>query len=148
MSRIYLYRFIISTSLIFHDNDRIGEPTPNIKRGRNYYVQNYSGEHKNEYTLINEQEICHYKNGLLKNAWKLENGEAIGDYESLDNGCAKYFENYRRVTKIMIIHITTSRSGCIKEIIDMDTRIVIYRGDIHTAGGRLGRGFECVSTSG
>ena len=97
MSRIYLYRFIIGTSPIFHNYERIGEPTPNIKRGRNYYVQRYSGEHRNEYALINEQEICHSKNGLLKNAWKLENGEAIGDYESLDNGCAKYFENMNRL---------------------------------------------------
>ena len=74
LSRIYLYRFIIGTSPIFHNYERIGGPTPNIIRGRNYYVQHYSGEHKNEYTLINEQEICHYKNGLLKNAWKLEKG--------------------------------------------------------------------------
>ena len=148
LSRIYLYRFIIGTSPIFHNYERIGGPTPNVKRGRNYYVQRYSGEHKNEYTLINEQEICHYKNGLLKNAWKLENGEAIGDYESLDNGCAKYFENYRRITKNMQIHIKNSRSGCIKEIIDMDTRIVIYRGDLDTDCRRLGRGFEFDSKSG
>ena len=111
-------------------------------------MQSNSGKHNNEYILLNEQEICHYNNGLLMDKGKLENSETMGDYELLDNGFAKYFENYRSRTRNMLVHIKNSKSNCIKEIIDRNTRIVIYRGDLDTDYRRRGRGFEYDSKSG
>lgn len=140
--------FIIDTTPFFHNYERIGEPMPYIKHGKNYYMQRYSGEHENEYTLINEQEICHYQNGLLLNVWKLENGEATGEYESFGKGCAKYYERYKPGRKNTQIHVKNSKAGCIKEIIDMNTEIVIYRGDLDGDYRRLGRGIEFDSSTG
>ena len=101
-----------------------------------------------EYTLIGEQEIRHFKNGLLRAVWKLENGNLSGEYELYNNGCVLYHQASCKANSNIIIRKINKSSGQIRELVDCNTQRVIYRGAIDSEGKRTGQGIEFDVESG
>ena len=121
---------------------------PTKRNGEDLLIQYYQGEHKDEYTLISEQEVRHYQNGVLKGLWEVRNGEIIGTFKIFDNGCVQYCQDWNTLKEGCWIRTVNKKLGCMKEIVDSKTQKVIYRGGIGDNGKRKGRGIEFDSKSG
>lgn len=118
------------------------------RNGEDLRIQYYQGEHKDEYTIISEQEVRHYQNGVLKGLWEVRNGEIIGTFKIFDNGCVQYCQDWNTLKKGCWIRTVNRKLGCMKEIVDSKTQKVIYRGGIGDNGKRKGRGIVFDSKSG
>ena len=149
MSRVLLFCVLkIEKCHLFSGYERDGPPVPITRSDQPFNIQRYKGEHEDEYTLINEEEIRHYENGILRGIWKVSDEEISGDFEIFEGGRALYRQDWDSLNNASCIRTINRKSGYIREIVDKETLVTIYRGGLNKDGKRIGRGFEFDSRTG
>ena len=126
----------------FDEYERDDEPKVVNTDGDTEYVQRYKNEHQNEYTIISEQEIRHYKSGLLERVWKLRNGTIDGDFTDYKDGYVTYSQSLKSIGDGYAIRIKNTEHGVMKELVDLRSPRAIYRGDFDDTGKKKGRCFK------
>ena len=115
---------------------------------KEYEIQKYQGEHKNEY-LISEMKDgkvegrCElFENGILRLSWMMKDGQRIGRISEYEKGKALFKEGWNSVFgKGDHRMIENSKEG-LKLVIRNKNSTVIFRGEFDEELNRHGKGIE------
>ena len=132
----------------FEGYKKNGQPREVSRNGETYWAQTYLDEHENEYTRITNEEIIHYRNGVVERIWKLKNGTIIDSVTVYNDGFAMYNQSWESLSESYAIRDINNLSKDVKELVDSHTQNVIYRGSLDDNGNRIGRGFEFDAATG
>ena len=132
----------------FEGYKKNGQPRLVSRNGETYWAQTYLDEHENEYTRITNEEIIHYRNGVVERIWKLKNGTIIDSVTVYNDGFVMYNQSWESLSELYSIRNINNLSKDVKELVDSHTQNVIYRGSLDDNGNRIGRGFEFDAATG
>ena len=115
---------------------------------KEYEIQKYQGEHKNEY-LISEMKDgkvegrCElFENGILRLSWMMKDGQRIGRISEYEKGKALFKEEWESVLGEGDHRMIENSKEGLKLVIRNKNSIVIYRGEFDEELNRHGKGIE------
>ena len=115
---------------------------------KEYEIQKYQGEHKNEY-LISEMKDgkvegrCElFENGILRLSWMMKDGQRIGRISEYEKGKALFKEEWKSVLGEGDHRMIENSKEGLKLVIRNKNSTVIYKGEFDEELNRHGKGIE------
>ena len=128
-----------------------GKPTSKAFNDKRYVIQQYQGDHKDEYTVMEVDEngtkngmAQLFKNGVLQMSWRMVNGKEEGKLTIYKNGVVDRMTTWESFEKDVIREVVNDESG--KRLLVEKVKlsgVVTYRGEYdHATLKKSGWGIE------
>ena len=128
-----------------------GKPTSKAFNDKRYVIQQYQGDHEDEYTVMEVDEngtkngMAHlFKNGVLQMSWRMVNGKREGKLTIYKNGVVDRMTTWESFEKDIILEVVNDESG--KRLLVEKVKlsgVMTYRGEYdHVTLNKSGWGIE------